>query len=79
MNNDQAIKWMTNKNQYIYDVHKFEKDGFSDFQFISSWETNFESWKIQKKIPIKIIRYEDLLNETYAVLNDVIEFITSDN
>ena len=75
MNNDQAIKWMTNKNQYIYDVHKFEKDGFSDFQFISSWETNFESWKIQKKIPIKIIRYEDLLNETYAVLNDVIDFI----
>ena len=75
MNNDQAIKWMTNKNQYIYDVHKFEKDGFSDFQFISSWETNFDSWKIQKKIPIKIIRYEDLLNETYAVLNDVIDFI----
>ena len=75
MNNDQAIKWMTNKNQYIYDVHKFEKDGFSDFQFISSWETNFESWKIQKKIPIKIIRYEDLLNETYAVLNDIIDFI----
>ena len=68
MNNDQAIKWMTNKNQYIYDVHKFEKDGYSDFQFISSWETNYESWKIQKKIPIKIIKYEDLLNETYEFL-----------
>ena len=66
MNNDQAIKWMTNKNQYIYDVHKFEKDGFSDFQFISSWNTNYESWKIQKKIPIKIIKYEDLINQTYA-------------
>ena len=75
MKDDQAFKWITNKNQYIYDVHKFEKDGFSDFQFISSWDTNFESWKMQKKIAIKIIRYEDLLNETFAVLNDVISFI----
>jgi len=75
LRDDQAFKWITNKNQYIYDVHKFEKDGFSDFQFISSWDTNFESWKMQKKIAIKIIRYEDLLNETYAVLNDVISFI----
>ena len=28
-----------------------------------------------KKIAIKIIRYEYLLNETFAVLNDVISFI----
>ncbi|WP_435088323.1 sulfotransferase domain-containing protein [Candidatus Pelagibacter bacterium nBUS_29] len=75
MNYDQAFKWITNKNQYIYDINKFEEDGFSDFQFIGSWDTNFESWKIQKKIPIKIIRYEDLLNETYVVLTDVINFI----
>jgi hypothetical protein len=75
MNDDQAFKWITNKNQYIYDVHKFKTIGFSNFQFISSWDTNFESWKIQKQIPIKIIRYEDLLNETYAVFNDVINFI----
>jgi hypothetical protein len=75
MNDDQAFEWITNKNQYIYDVNKFEKDGYSDFQFISSWDTNFESWKIQKKIPIKIIRYEDLLNQTFKVLNEVIAFI----
>jgi len=75
MNDDQVFKWITNKNQYIYDAHKFKTNGFSNFQFISSWDTNFESWKIQKQIPIKIIRYEDLLNETYAVFNDVINFI----
>ena len=75
MNDDQAFKWITNKNQYIYDAHKFKTIGFSNFQFISSWDTNFESWKIQKQIPIKVIRYEDLLNETYAVFSDVINFI----
>jgi hypothetical protein len=75
MNDDQAFMWITNKNQYIYDLHNFKKFGYSNFQFISSWDANFESWKIQKQIPIKVIRYEDLLNETYAVFNDVINFI----
>ena len=31
MDNDQALKWMINKNQYIYDIHNFDKDGYSDF------------------------------------------------
>ena len=52
-----------------------EQDGYSDFQFISSWNMNYRSWRVQKKIPIKIIQYEDLLKETYAVFKDIIEFI----
>ena len=76
LKDDQAFKWITNKNQYIYDVHKFEKDGFSDFQFISSWDTNFESWKTQKKIAIKIIRYEDLIQDTEKVFLEILKFIS---
>mgnify|MGYP003746150931 CR=1 FL=1 len=36
---------------------------------------NYKSWRVQKKIPIKIIQYEDLLKETYVVFKDIIEFI----
>ncbi len=75
LNDDLALKWMLNENNYIYDVSKFKDDGYSDFQFISSWNTNFKSWKLQKKIPIKIIKYEDLLNHTYSVSKEIIEFI----
>jgi len=75
LNSEQALKWMQNENNYIYDVHKFKQDGYSDFQFISSWITNYRSWKIQKKIPIKIIKYEELLNETFFVFKDIIKFI----
>ena len=75
MDNDQALKWMINQNQYIFDIHNFDKAGYSDFQFISSWDNNYKSWKLQKKIPIKIIKYEDLLNQTFAVFKEVIEFI----
>ena len=52
-----------------------KKSGFSDFQFISSWSTNYKSWKVQKKVPIKLIKYEDLLNKTYDVFFEIIEFI----
>lgn len=75
LNDEQALKWMMNEKNFIYDVEKFKVDGYSDFQFVSSWNTNFKSWKSQKKIPIKIIKYEDLLNETYMVFKDVVEFI----
>ena len=75
MDNDKALKWMVNQNQYIYDIHNFEKDGYSDFQFISSWDNNYKSWKLQKKIPVKIIKYEDLLDQTFTVFKEVIEFI----
>ncbi|MDA9696630.1 sulfotransferase domain-containing protein [Candidatus Pelagibacter sp.] len=75
LNDDQALKWMMNEKNYIYDVSNLEKDGYSDFQFISSWSTNYKSWKLQKKIPLKIIKYEDLLSKTYSVFKDVIQFI----
>ena len=75
MNDDKAFKFMTSKNQYIYDFHKFTEDGYADFQFISSWDSNYDSWTVQKRIPIKLIKYEDLLNQTYTVVNDVISFV----
>ena len=75
LNDNQAYSWMINENNYLYDIHNFNEDGYSDFQFISSWSTNYKSWKVQKKIPIKIIKYEDLLNETYLIFKDLINFI----
>ena len=75
LNDEQAIKWITNEKNFIYNVQDFEKSGFSDFQFISSWSTNYKSWIIQKKIPIKLIKYEDLIDKTYTVFLEIVEFI----
>ena len=75
LDDDRAIKWMTNKNNYIYDVEKVNEVGYGDFQFISSWDINYKSWKIQKKIPVKFIKYEDLNKNTYSVVFEIIEFI----
>ena len=75
LNDNQAIKWMTNDKNFIYYIQKFEQNGYSDFQFISSWNIHYKSWKMQKKIPIKFIKYEDLQNQTYYVFKEVIKFI----
>src|SRR6056300_195842 len=75
INDNQALDWITNQKNYIYNVQEFEKDGFSDFQFISSWNTHYKSWTVQKKIPIKFIKYENLVNETYKVFVEIIEYI----
>ena len=75
LSDDETIKWMINEKNFIYYVQNFEKNGFSDFQFISSWNTHYKSWTLQKKIPIKFIKYEDLQNETYRVFLEVIKFI----
>ncbi len=70
---DEALKFMTNEKKFIFDYQK--KNDYSDFQFISSWENNFLSWKKQNNFPIKVIRYEDLLNNTYYIFEDLIKYI----
>ena len=76
LNNEQAFSWMTNEKNFIYNILKFDELGYSDFQFISSWSTNYKSWNVQKKLPVKLIKYEDLLNSTYAVFFEIIKFIS---
>tara|TARA_B100001057_G_C22687595_1_gene886360 strand:+ start:189 stop:1043 length:855 start_codon:yes stop_codon:yes gene_type:complete len=75
LDDDKAIKWMTNKNNYIYDVEKVRDAGYGDFQFISSWDVNYTSWKVQRKVPIMFVKYEDLVDQTYSVFFKIIEFI----
>ena len=69
----QALTWMLDHKKYIYDYEKSQE--FSDFQFISSWENNYKAWKSQREFPLKIIKYEDLMDKTYVVFTEVIEFI----
>tara|TARA_B110000003_G_C16614786_1_gene520898 strand:+ start:1241 stop:1720 length:480 start_codon:yes stop_codon:yes gene_type:complete len=73
MVNDEALRFMLNEKKFIYDYNN--KNDYSDFQFISSWEKNYTSWTNQKIFPIKFIKYENLNEETFGVLKGIIEFI----
>jgi hypothetical protein len=68
-----ALSWMLNSKKFIHDYGNTREYG--DFQFISSWENNYKSWKSQNELPLKIIKYEDLMDKTYIVFTEIIEFI----
>ncbi len=72
---DEALNFITNDRRYIYDQHK--KEDYSDFQFIGSWKTNFQSWKYQKEVPLKFVKYENLLEDTYSTSFEIIEFVNN--
>ena len=73
LNYEESLEFMLNKNKYTYDQKK--KNDFSDFQFLSSWEINYQSWKMSKLFPIKFIKYEDLLNKTFDVFKNLINYV----
>ena len=73
LNYEDSLAWMTNHKKYIFD--NTESNDYGNFQFISSWSNNYKSWKIQKDIPVKIVRYEDLLEKTFSVTKEIIKFI----
>ena len=73
INHADALKLMQDEKSFTYDFKK--KNDYSDYQFISSWQKNYQSWKYNKLIPVKFIRYEDLTKETFIVFKEIVEFI----
>ena len=73
LDHDKALSVMQDEKNFTYDFKK--KNDYSDYQFISSWEKNYQSWKNNRLIPIKFLKYEDLLKETFFVFKEIVEFI----
>ena len=73
MNKREALAFMLSEKKFTYDY--FKKDDFSDFQFISSWKSNYKSWINNNDFPVKLIKYEDLINQTFYEVRELIRFI----
>lgn len=44
-------------------------------QIIGSWSTHVESWIMQKNINLKVIRYEDMIEQSFTTFKSAVEFI----
>ncbi len=80
LNYQDALDFIKSERKFLYDNRK--KNNYSDFQIISSWEKNFQSWKNNTNFPVKFVKYEDLEKETFKVFKSIIEFtktISGDN
>ena len=73
-NYEEALNFMLNDKGLLYER---ENNQFVNFQFISSWSNHYKSWIDNKHFPIKIVKYEELENNTMQVLEEVITFINS--
>jgi hypothetical protein len=47
-------------------------------QQLGSWSQHVKSWTEQKEIPVLIMRYEDMLDDTYNVFKKALEFLKLD-
>ena len=73
MNQKEALAFMLSEKKYTYD--NFKKDDFSDFQLISSWKLNYKSWINNNDFLVKLIKYENLLKQTFYEVRELIRFI----
>ena len=73
MSYEESLEFMVNERKYTYDY--FKKNDFSDFQFLSSWEKNYQTWIYNKIFPTLVIKYEDLIKQTYEEFKKIIKFV----
>ena len=73
MTKEESLNFMLNESKFIYDYSI--KNDYSNFQFISSWEKNYQSWLNQKNFSVILIKYEDLIKDTLKTFKKVIDFI----
>lgn len=64
---------------YEWDVHQFILDSLSGRIYPTSWQEHVNSWTgpgiEDKNLELKMIRYEDLVNNTTAVLKEILMFL----
>ena len=72
MTYEDSLKFMLNKRKFTYDY--FKKNDYADFQFLSSWEMNYKTWVNNKIFPTLIIKYEDLIKQTFEEFKKIINF-----
>ena len=69
---EDAFQFMKDEKRGIIN----KKDGrYLGFQAVWSWSINQKTWVENNLFTVLVIKYEDLLNETYNTFRKVIEFI----
>ena len=74
----ESFNFLTNERKIIFpDSSNLKKkdNNPDDFNFISSWDGHYNSWKNINFCPVKIIKYEDFLINTEEIFISILEFL----
>ena len=69
----EAFNFITNKRKIIFNNKNVQDYG--DIQFLGDWLNHYKSWKENNIFPIKVIKYENLINNTLETFTDVLMFL----
>ena len=72
---EQSLNFMLNEKKYLYDIQK--KNDYADFHFLSSWSNHYKSWINNNLFKKMVIKYEDLENNTFKTLKNLIIYINN--
>jgi len=78
---DKAYDFFTNKRKIIFGKNIFNEEKLytqkGNVHLIGSWEEHYTSWKNISFAPIKIIKYEDLIDNTYSTFFSILKFLNN--
>ena len=69
---NEAFEFLTNKTKIIFDL---EYQDYGDIQFLGDWANHYNSWKNLTIATVKIVKYEDLLNNTKKTFIGLLDFL----
>ena len=72
---EESLNFMLNEKKYLYDIQK--KNDYADFHFLSSWSNHYKSWINNNLFKKMVIKYEDLENNTFKTLKNLIIYINN--
>ena len=73
----ESLKFMLNEKKYIYDNRDSENIDYANFHFLGSWSNHYKSWVDNNLFRRMVIKYEDLIKNTYEVFRDLIVFMNT--
>ena len=69
---NQIINEMNNSENYLFKLNT--GIGSQLPQRLLSWSEHAASWIDQNEVPVKIIRYEDLISNTFKIFKEIVTF-----
>ena len=76
VDNETAVKHMMDSKN-----GEFKNDGSNNFHrsLMGSWSDNYNSWKNYKGRELIIVKYEDLINNTFASFSRIVNYLNKIN
>ena len=77
LTHEEAYEFLINKKKIIFPINSNKNNRKKeDFNFLGTWSGHYRSWKNINFCPIKIVKYEDILENEHEVFLSILNFLS---